>query len=92
MSINLQKKKKVPEVLQLFIPASLSLQVEAPTANSALLFPGVHFHQHTTRVFYTVPKTQVQPINTGLICWLDVEFTPTPRLLGISVLRMVEHR
>jgi hypothetical protein len=23
---------------------------------------------------------QEVPINTGLICWLDTEFTPTPRL------------
>jgi len=66
--------------------------MEAPTTNSALFFPGMHFHQHNTRDFYTVPKKQGQPIHTGLICWLDVEFTPTPRLLDISVLRMVEHR
>ena len=60
------------------------MQVEAPTANSTLLFPGMHIHQHNTRDFYTVPKRQVQPVHTGLICWLDVEFTPTPRLLDIS--------
>jgi hypothetical protein len=23
---------------------------------------------------------QAQPINTGVICWLDIDFTPTARL------------
>jgi len=33
------------------------MQVEAPTANSALRFPGMHFHQHNTRDFYSAQNT-----------------------------------
>jgi hypothetical protein len=61
--------KKVPEVLQLFIPASLAVQVEAPTAKSALHSSLVcTFNSKTLGIFTQCPK------NTGVdnIYWANL--------------------